>query len=149
MVLKQPRNLGDVAPGMAGLVSRVSPGKPCVRARVPTTRQRLRRQKRRRTYGTKKAAGILHGVRSTSTPPHVQEFNEWYNKETSTGIAVGAPAFLSAARYEAVKGGPKYPGMPTNWESVVVMQTASVLPARPRTAVGTKKSRHPWIGKEF
>ena len=37
--------------------------------------------------------------------PHVQEFNEWYNKEHLPEL-LSVPGILSAARYEAVKGGP-------------------------------------------
>jgi len=38
---------------------------------------------------------------------HVQEFNEWYNKEHLPEL-LSVPGILSAARYEAVKGGPQY-----------------------------------------
>ena len=34
---------------------------------------------------------------------HVQEFNEWYNKEHLPEL-LSVPGILSAARYEAVKG---------------------------------------------
>ena len=40
-------------------------------------------------------------------PQHVQEFNEWYNKEHLPEL-LSVPGILSASRYEAVKGGPKY-----------------------------------------
>ena len=36
----------------------------------------------------------------------VQEFNEWYNKEHLPEL-LSVPGILSAARYEAVKGGPQ------------------------------------------
>ncbi len=36
-----------------------------------------------------------------------QEFNRWYNEE-HLAERLSAPGFLSAARYEAVKGGPKH-----------------------------------------
>ena len=36
-----------------------------------------------------------------------QEFNEWYNKEHLPEL-LSVPGILSAARYEAVKGGPQY-----------------------------------------
>src|SRR5215468_6488868 len=35
------------------------------------------------------------------------EFNRWYNEE-HLAERLGVPGFLSAARYEAVKGGPKH-----------------------------------------
>ena len=37
---------------------------------------------------------------------HVQEFNEWYNTEHLPEL-LSVPGILSAARYEAVKGGPQ------------------------------------------
>src|ERR687892_433988 len=63
--------------------------------------------------------------------PHVQEFNEWYNKEHLPEL-LSVPGILSAARYEAVKGGPKY--LPCyELESVAVMKTPAFT-SRPRTA---------------
>src|SRR5258708_12787146 len=38
---------------------------------------------------------------------HVEEFNEWYNKEHLPEL-LSVPGILSPARYEAVKGGPQY-----------------------------------------
>jgi hypothetical protein len=37
---------------------------------------------------------------------HVQEFNKWYNEEHLPEL-LSVPGILSAARYEAVKGGVK------------------------------------------
>jgi len=65
---------------------------------------------------------------------HVQEFNEWYNKEHLPEL-LSVPGILSAARYEAVKGGPQYLAC-YELESVAVMQTpAFYQPAA--DAVGT------------
>jgi hypothetical protein len=50
---------------------------------------------------------------------HVQEFNEWYNKEHLPEL-LSVPGILSAARYEAVKGGPQYLAC-YELESVAVM----------------------------
>ena len=38
---------------------------------------------------------------------HEAEFNRWYNEE-HLAERLSVPGFLSAARYEAVKGGPKH-----------------------------------------
>ena len=69
--------------------------------------------------------------------PHVQEFNEWYNKEHLPEL-LSVPGILSAARYEAVKGGPKYLAC-YELESVAVMQTPAFT-SRPRTPWGQKVS---------
>jgi hypothetical protein len=69
--------------------------------------------------------------------PHVQEFNEWYNKEHLPEL-LSVPGILSAARYEAVKGGRKYLAC-YELESVAVMKTPAFT-NRPRTAWGQKVS---------
>jgi hypothetical protein len=38
---------------------------------------------------------------------HDKEFNEWYNTEHLPEL-LAVPGILAAARYQAVKGGPKY-----------------------------------------
>ncbi len=68
---------------------------------------------------------------------HVQEFNEWYNKEHLPEL-LSVPGILSAARYEAVKGGPQYLAC-YELESVAVMQTPAFT-NRPRTPWGQKVS---------
>ena len=68
---------------------------------------------------------------------HVQEFNEWYNKEHLPEL-LSVPGILSAARYEAVKGGPQYLAC-YELESVAVMQTPAFT-NRPRTPWGQRVS---------
>ena len=68
---------------------------------------------------------------------HAQEFNEWYNKEHLSEL-LSVPGILSAARYEAVKGGPQYLAC-YELESVAVMQTPAFT-NRPRTPWGQKVS---------
>ena len=68
---------------------------------------------------------------------HVQEFNEWYNTEHLPEL-LAVPGILSAARYEAVKGGPQYLAC-YELESVAVMQTPAFT-NRPRTPWGQKVS---------
>jgi hypothetical protein len=71
---------------------------------------------------------------------HAQEFNEWYNKEHLPEL-LAVPGILSAARYEAIKGGPKYLAF-YELESVAVLQTPAFT-NRPRTRRGDRKSRRP------
>src|SRR5271167_64721 len=66
---------------------------------------------------------------------HVQEFNKWYNEEHLPEL-LSVPGILSAARYEAVKGGPQYLAC-YELESVAVMQTPAFT-NRPRTPWGQK-----------
>jgi hypothetical protein len=68
---------------------------------------------------------------------HAQEFNEWYNKEHLPEL-LSVPGILSAARYEAIKGGPKYLAF-YELESVAVLQTPAFT-NRPRTPWGQKVS---------
>src|SRR5258708_11512852 len=68
---------------------------------------------------------------------HVQEFNEWYNTEHLPEL-LSVPGILSAARYEAVKGGPQYLAC-YELASVAVMQTPAFT-NRPRTPWGQQVS---------
>ena len=70
---------------------------------------------------------------------HAQEFNEWYNKEHLPEL-LSVPGILSAARYEAIKGGPKYLAF-YELESVAVLQTPAFKTGRGRR--GDRKSRRP------
>jgi hypothetical protein len=58
-------------------------------------------------------------------PPHEAEFNRWYNEEHLHHL-LKVPGFLSAARYEALSGGPKYLAM-YELEDVSVLRTAAFL----------------------
>ena len=53
-----------------------------------------------------KGTGML-AVWSEVPPEHEEEFNEWYNQE-HISERLSVPGVLSAARYEAVKSGPKH-----------------------------------------
>src|SRR5947199_699618 len=72
---------------------------------------------------------------------HVQEFNEWYNTEHLPEL-LSVPGILSAARYEAVKGGPQDLAC-YELESVAVMQTPAVT-NRPRTPWGESLAVRDW-----
>jgi hypothetical protein len=63
---------------------------------------------------------------------HMQEFNKWYNEEHLPEL-LSVPGILSAARYEAVKGGPQYLAC-YELESVAVMQTPAFT-NRPRKQI--------------
>ena len=76
---------------------------------------------------------------------HAREFNKWYNQEHLPEL-LSVPGILSAARYEAVKGGPKYLAC-YELESVAVMRTPAFT-NRPRTPWGQKVSPSV-IGNEF
>jgi hypothetical protein len=65
------------------------------------------------------------------------EFNEWYNNEHLPEL-LSVPGILSAARYEAVKGGPHYLAC-YELESVAVMQTPAFT-NRPRRALAIRSA---------
>jgi hypothetical protein len=66
-----------------------------------------------------------------------EEFNDWYNTEHLPEL-LAVPGILSAARYVAIKGGPKYLAA-YELESVDVMQTPA-FKNRPRTPWGQRVS---------
>ncbi len=53
-----------------------------------------------------KQAGLLLGMMDVD-PQHEDEFNRWYEEE-HLPERVNCPGFLSARRFVAVEGGPKY-----------------------------------------
>jgi hypothetical protein len=68
---------------------------------------------------------------------HDKEFNDWYNTEHLPEL-LAVPGILSAARYKAVKGGPKYLAF-YELENVGVLRT-SAFSERPRTPWGQRVS---------
>ena len=66
---------------------------------------------------------------------YAEEFNAWYNTEHLPEL-LAVPGILSAARYEAVKGGPQYLAY-YELESVEVMNTPAFR-NRPRTPWGQR-----------
>ena len=66
-----------------------------------------------------------------------KEFNEWYNTEHLPEL-LAVPGILAAARYEAVKGGPKYLAC-YELDNVEVMHTPAFT-NRPRTPWGERVS---------
>src|SRR5260370_26257280 len=75
-------------------------------------------------------------------PEHEAEFNRWYNEEHLNRL-LGVPGFLSAGRYRAIRGGPKYLAF-YELENHHVMRSSSFLhevrhppaPARPEASPG-------------
>ena len=55
---------------------------------------------------SKKGRGLLM-VYTDVAPEHENEFNRWYNEE-HIPERLSIPGVLNAARYTAVRGGPKY-----------------------------------------
>ena len=84
---------------------------------------------------TKGAAIFL--IYTDVDPQHEDEFNDWYNTEHLPEL-LAVPGILAAARYEAVKGGPKYLAA-YELESTDVLQTAA-FKNRPRTPWGERVS---------
>jgi hypothetical protein len=68
---------------------------------------------------------------------HEQEFNDWYNTEHLPEL-LAVPGILAAARYQAVKGGPKYLAF-YELDSVAVLHTPAFT-TRPRTPWGQRVS---------
>src|SRR3989441_12450342 len=68
---------------------------------------------------------------------HDKEFNEWHNTEHLPEL-LAVPGILAAARYQAVKGGPKYLAC-YELENVAVMHTPAFT-NRPRTPWGARVS---------
>ena len=68
---------------------------------------------------------------------HEKEFNDWYNTEHLPEL-LAVPGILAAARYEAVKGGPKYLAC-YELDSVEVLRTPAFT-NRPRTPWGERVS---------
>src|SRR2546427_11101643 len=78
---------------------------------------------------TKKGAGLLM-VWAEVPSDREKEFNRWYNEE-HLAERLALPGFLSAARHEAVKGGPKH-------LACYELESAAALESDPYT-----RDRHP------
>ena len=81
-------------------------------------------------------------------PAHENEFNRWYDEE-HIGHLLAVPGFLSAGRYRALRGGPKYLAMyeledHNVLRSTAYLDTVKYQPSPQRTKVGTSR-----IGRNF
>ena len=73
----------------------------------------------------KKKGAALLVVLTDVGPEHDAEFNSWYNEE-HLPERLSAPGFLDAARYEALRGGPRYLAV-YELESVDALHTEEYL----------------------
>jgi hypothetical protein len=79
---------------------------------------------------------------------HEAEFNRWYDEE-HLGHLLKVPGFLSAARYVALRGAPKYLAM-YELEDVNVLRTAAFLDeVRYRPSAQRTKVAGSYIGRNF
>ncbi|HEY4908413.1 MAG TPA: hypothetical protein VIJ73_02855, partial [Methylomirabilota bacterium] len=95
---------------------------------------------------TKKGTGLL--MVWTDIPADKEaEFNQWYNEEhLKERLAV--PGFLSGARYEAVKGGPKHLAV-YELESPAVLESDAYKKVQANPTPWTKRCSPEVIGTTF
>ena len=76
-----------------------------------------------------------------------KEFNSWYNEE-HLAERMRIPGFLSGARYEAVKGGPKHLAF-YELENVAVLESDAYMKVRKNPTEWTKRCSPDVIGTTF
>jgi hypothetical protein len=81
-------------------------------------------------------------------PEHEKEFNRWYDEE-HIGRLLGVPGFLSAGRYVAVKGGPKYLAMYELEEPNVLLTRAFLDEVRYRPSPWRTKASGGHVGRNY
>jgi len=84
----------------------------------------------------RKGNGVL-AVFVDIDPAMDADFNAWYNQE-HVGDLLGMPGFLNAARYQILKGGPRYLAC-YELESVDALGTPEYLEFRSKPSEWTKK----------
>jgi hypothetical protein len=94
----------------------------------------------------KKGTGLLM-VWADVPADKEDEFNRWYNEE-HLPERMAIPGFLSGARYEAVKGGPKHLAY-YELESVAVLQTPAYKKVQANPTEWTKRSGPGTIATTF
>src|SRR5262245_62168979 len=75
------------------------------------------------------------------------DFNRWYNEE-HIAERLAVPGFLSAARYEAVKGGPKHLAC-YELESPAVLESAAYRRVQQNPTPWTRRSSPDVIGTTY
>ena len=95
---------------------------------------------------TKKGAGLLM-VWAEVPSDREKEFNRWYNEE-HLAERLALPGFLSAARYEAVKGGPKHLAC-YELESAAVLESEAYTRLRTHPTEWTRRSAPEVIGTTY
>lgn len=94
----------------------------------------------------KKGAGLLM-VWADVPAPLEPDFNRWYNEE-HIAERLAVPGFLSAARYEAVKGGPKHLAC-YELESPAVLEGPAYKRVQANPTPWTRRSSPDVIGTTF
>jgi hypothetical protein len=98
------------------------------------------------TMAAKKGTGLLM-VWAEVPADKEAEFNRWYNEE-HVAERLAVPGFLSAARYEAVKGGPKHLAV-YELESPAVLESAAYKQVQQNPTAWTKRCSPDVIGTTF
>ncbi len=93
-----------------------------------------------------KGTGML-AVWSEVPPEHEEEFNEWYNQE-HISERLSVPGVLSAARYEAVKSGPKHLAV-YELEHPSVMQSSEYVTLKNNPTKWSKRMSPDVIGTTY
>lgn len=94
----------------------------------------------------KKGTGLLM-VWADVPRDREDDFNRWYNEE-HLAERLSVPGFLSAARYEAVKSGPKHLAC-YELESLAVLDSAEYRQLKERPTAWTRRSSPDVIGTTF
>jgi hypothetical protein len=95
---------------------------------------------------TKKGSALLM-VWADIPADKEKEFNRWYNEE-HLAERLAVPGFLSAARYEAVKGGPKHLAC-YELESAAVLESAAYKKVQANPTAWTKRCSPEHIGTAY
>ena len=85
----------------------------------------------------RKGSGLLM-VWADVPPDKEKEFNRWYNEE-HLAERLAVPGFLAAARFEAVKGGPKHLAV-YELENVAVLESAAYKQVQAQPTEWTKRA---------
>ncbi len=113
--------------------------------RTRYSRVSLHEEKER--YMTKKKGTGLLMVWTDVPADKEEEFNRWYNEE-HLAERLSVPGFLSAARYEAVKGGPKHLAC-YELESVAVLESGAYNRVRAHPTEWTRRCSPEVIGANY
>ena len=93
----------------------------------------------------KKKGSALMVVYTDVDIEHDAEFNAWYNEE-HIPERMSAPGFLDSARYQAVKGGPRYLAV-YELESAEILQSAQYKQMSQNPTEWTKRMSPNIIGR--
>ena len=94
----------------------------------------------------RKGSGLLM-VWADVPPDKEKEFNRWYNEE-HLAERLAVPGFLAAARFEAVKGGPKHLAV-YELENVAVLESAAYKQVQAQPTEWTKRAGPATVATTF